>query len=319
YQNDFEKVYVIEENDPYLLDWVLRSGYSAIGIDPPYGEKTPDVLRAAIFGKSNPELDVKQDDVPARPPVLCSGCPHRGFFVELSKRKNTVVAGDIGCYTLGFAPPFNAVDYVICMGAAFSSGHGTQVAFDQAGVDKRVVAVMGDSTFFHTGMNSLVEVLYNKSRVICVILDNRITGMTGQQEHPGTGKSAYGDPAPEIDIAAVCKALGAEHVDVINPNDLTAVKDALDAAYSRDTASVIITRYPCVLKPMGEAEYAEFGQDLFKTKVEVSETACVGCKACIRVGCPSISMSNGKAIIDRTCVGCGVCEQVCPVKAIKKA
>ncbi|MCL2575076.1 MAG: indolepyruvate ferredoxin oxidoreductase subunit alpha [Defluviitaleaceae bacterium] len=316
-QVDPSKVYVIEENDPYLLDWVKRSGYSPIAIEPPYGEKTPDVLRAAIFGESNPEITVAVDDVPNRPPVLCAGCPHRGFFVEIAKRKNTVVAGDIGCYTLGFAPPFNAVDYVICMGSAFSAGHGTQVALDQAGADKRVVAVMGDSTFFHTGMNSLVEVLYNKSRVICVILDNRITGMTGQQEHPGTGKSAYGDPAPEIDIAAVCRALGAEHVTVINPNDLSQVKNALDEAYDREVASVIITRYPCVLKPMGEAEFEEFGKDLYKNKYEVNETACIGCKACIRVGCPAISMSNDRAIIDNACVGCSVCEQICPVKAIK--
>ncbi|MCL2168583.1 MAG: thiamine pyrophosphate-dependent enzyme, partial [Defluviitaleaceae bacterium] len=182
-QVDSEKVYVIEENDPYLQHWVERQGYPCIPILPPYGEKTPDVLRAAIFGEPNPVLDVNDADVPPRPPVLCSGCPHRGFFVELAKRKDTIVAGDIGCYTLGFAPPFNAIDYVICMGSAFSAGHGTQIALEQAGKDTRVVGIMGDSTFFHTGINSLMEVVYNRSKTICVILDNRITGMTGQQEH----------------------------------------------------------------------------------------------------------------------------------------
>ena len=317
-QVDPEQVYVIEENDPYLQHWVERKGHPVIPILPPYGEKTPDVLRAAIFGKPSPALEIDRSDVPPRPPVLCSGCPHRGFFTELSNRQDTIVAGDIGCYTLGFAPPFNAVDYVICMGSAFSAGHGTQKALEQAGKDTRVVGIMGDSTFFHTGINSLIEVLYNRSKMICVILDNRITGMTGQQEHPGTGKSAHGDPAPEIDIEAVVRSLGAKHVDVVNPNDLKAVRKALDDAYGRDEASVIITRWPCVLKPMGEAEYKEFGDNLFKDKFVVEAEKCVGCRKCLTVGCPSVSVGGGKAVIDDKCVGCTVCAQVCPVDAIAK-
>jgi indolepyruvate ferredoxin oxidoreductase alpha subunit len=315
-QVDPDKVYIIEENDPYLQHWVERRGYHAIPILPPYGEKTPDAIRAAVFGHHEPTLSVETHDIPPRPPVLCSGCPHRGFFVELAKRKDTIVAGDIGCYTLGFAPPFNAVDYVICMGSAFSAGHGTQMALEAAGSDKRVVAVMGDSTFFHTGINSLIEVIYNRSKVICVILDNRITGMTGQQEHPGTGKSAYGEPAPEIDIAEVCRALGAPHIEVVNPNNLKEMRAALDAAYSRDCASVIITRWPCVLKPMGAAEYAEFGDDLFKKKYGVLADKCVNCRKCLSVGCPSISIADNKARIDQNCVGCDICAQVCPVNAI---
>ncbi|MCL2855269.1 MAG: indolepyruvate ferredoxin oxidoreductase subunit alpha [Defluviitaleaceae bacterium] len=317
YKLDHEKVYIIEENDPYIQDWVMKKGYECLSVDPPYGEKTPDVLRKAIFGEGMPTVSLNTDDVPPRPPVLCSGCPHRGFFTEIAKRKDTIVAGDIGCYTLGFAPPFNAIDYVICMGSAFSAAHGTQIALEQAGKDTRVVGVMGDSTFFHTGINSLIEVLYNRSKVICVILDNRITGMTGQQEHPGTGRSAYGDPAHEMDIATVCKALGAKHVDVVNPNDLKAVRDVMDAAYARDEASIIITRWPCVLKPMGEPEYKEFGENLFKDKFEVNDK-CVGCKACIKVGCPSVSMDGKVAKIDQSCVGCTVCAQVCPVNAIVK-
>jgi indolepyruvate ferredoxin oxidoreductase alpha subunit len=317
-QVDTNQVYIIEENDPYLQHWVERRGYQGIPILPPYGEKTPDAIRCAI-GSAKPTLDVNAHDVPARPPVLCSGCPHRGFFValaDLAKNKDIIVAGDIGCYTLGFAPPFNSIDYVICMGSAFSAGHGTQLALEAAGKDSRVVAVMGDSTFFHTGINSLIEVLYNRSKVICVVLDNRITGMTGQQEHPGTGKSAYGEAAPEIDIATVCRALGAEFVDVVNPNDLKQMRRALDEAYARDVASVIITRWPCVLKPMDSAEYEEFGHDLFKTKFVADEAKCVGCKLCLKAGCPSIRMAEGKAHIDQSCVGCNVCTQICPVGAI---
>ena len=322
------KVYVIEENDPWLQHWVERRGYKCIGKPtiPPFGEMTPDVLRAAIYGETLPTIDVSPDMSVPRPPIFCSGCPHRGFFYELSKRKDTVIAGDIGCYTLGFIEPYNAIDYVICMSSAFSAAHGSQIAFDRAGVNKRVVGVLGDSTFFHMGLNGLIEVLYNCSKTICVVLDNRITGMTGGQEHPGTGKDVHGEPAHEMDIEAVCRALGAKNVTVVNPNNLEQVRHALDEAYAKDEPSVIITRWPCVLKPdMDDAVYEEFGHDLFKTKYAVDETKCIGCKACIKTGCPSISMKESKGAnklgqlsqIDVTCVGCGVCAQVCPVKAIQ--
>lgn len=325
-QVDADEVYIIEENDPYLEGWVKSRGYSCIGKPtiPPYGEMTPDVLRAAIHGETLPAIDADEDMIAARPPVLCSGCPHRGFFVELGKRKDTVIAGDIGCYTLGFIEPYNAIDYVICMSSAFSAAHGSQIAFDRAGKNTRVVGIMGDSTFFHMGLNGLIEVLYNGSKVICVILDNRITGMTGGQEHPGTGSNAYREPAHEMDIEAVCRGLGAKNVTVINPNDLKQVRQALDDAYAKDEPSVIITRWPCVLKPMGEGDFAEFGDDIFMKKYTVLEDKCIGCKACIKVGCPSISMYEKEGAnklgllsrIDETCVGCDVCSQVCPTKAI---
>ena len=328
-QVDADKVYVIEENDPYLEHWVQRRGHKCIGKPtiPTYGELTPDALRAAIHGEMLPQLDIPANMTAPRPPVFCSGCPHRGFFYELAKRKNTVIAGDIGCYTLAYIEPYNAMDFVVCMSAAFSSGHGAQIALDKAGSDKRVVAVLGDSTFFHMGINGLIEVLYNGSKTICVVLDNRITGMTGGQEHPGTGKNAHGQPAHEMDIEAVCRALGAKNVCVVNPNDLAAVSKALDDAYAIDEPSVIITRWPCVLKPMGEADLAEFGQDVFKTKLTVDNAKCTGCKLCMRVGCPSISMIDDKdanklgrlAKIENSCVGCNVCAQVCPPKAIVKA
>jgi len=316
-----DTVYVIEENDPFLQTWIERLGYKCVGKPtiPPYDEMTPDVLRKAIRGEVLPTADHDRSLVVPRPPVLCAGCPHRGFFFELAKRKDTVVAGDIGCYSLAFAEPFNGLDYIVCMGSAFGSGHGTQQALADAGKKTRVVGVMGDSTFFHTGINGLIEVLYNGSKTICVILDNLTTGMTGHQEHPGTGLDARREPAGKMNIEAVVRALGAKNVAVIDPNDIKAVRAALDEAYSKDEPSVIITRWPCVLKPMHATDYAEFGDDLFRRKFRVSAEACTACKVCLRAGCPAISMDagSGKAEVDAfACVGCGVCAQVCPRKAI---
>ena len=317
-----DTVYVIEENDPYLQQWVERLGYKCIGKPtiPPYDEMTPDVLRKAIRGEELSVVDYDRSLVVPRPPVLCAGCPHRGFFYELAKRKNTVVAGDIGCYSLGFAEPFNGIDYIVCMGAAFSSGHGTQQALVAAGKDTRVVGVMGDSTFFHMGINGLIEVIYNQSKTICVILDNLTTGMTGHQEHPGTGRDARRQPVTGMDLEKVVRALGAKNVAVVNPNDLKAMRAALDDAYAKDEASVIITRYPCVLKPMHESDYKEFGADMFRKKYRVDEAACNACKLCIRGGCPALAMdgATGKPAVDaHSCVGCSVCAQICPKGAIQ--
>ncbi|MCL1997532.1 MAG: indolepyruvate ferredoxin oxidoreductase subunit alpha [Turicibacter sp.] len=319
-----DKVYVIEENDPYLQQWVERQGFECVGKPtiPPYGEMTPDVLRKAILGEETKSVQGDTSLVVPRPPVLCAGCPHRGFFVELGRKKNqTVVAGDIGCYTLGFTAPFDGIDYVICMGSAFSAGHGTQKALEIAKSDKRVVGIMGDSTFFHTGINGLMEVLYNGSKTICVILDNRTTGMTGHQDHPGTGRNVHRDKVKEMDIAAIAKAMGAKNVSVVDPNNLKEVRRVLDEAYKLDEPSVIIARFPCVLKNFSEEDFSEFGNDLFKKKYEVNDDKCITCKACIRVGCPAISIdtAKNKSYIDPThCVGCSVCSQVCPKTAIEK-
>jgi len=312
-------IYVLEENDSYLENWVKSMGIACKGkeVFPAWGEMTPDVIRHALGQGELPVMEYDRDKIVPRPPTLCAGCPHRGFFYELGKRKNVVVSGDIGCYTLGYAPPYNAMDTSVCMGSAFSVGHGMQKAFDLLGEDKRVVAVMGDSTFFHTGINSLMEVLYNNSRTICVILDNRITGMTGHQENPGTGKLANGQPAREMDIATIARALGARHVVEVNPNDLKAMRKALDDALALEEASVIITKWPCVLKKMDAAERSSWGNP-FTAKYVVDENLCIGCKACIRSGCPAISMKeNQKSGIDAPqCVGCGVCAQICPKQAI---
>lgn len=315
-------IYVIEENDPYLEDWIKQNGIACHGKDtfPPYGEMTPDVLRKALGEGELPVMEYNRELIVGRPPTLCAGCPHRGVFYELGKRKNTVIAGDIGCYTLGFMPPYNAMDTNICMGGSLSVGHGMQKAFDASGQELRVVGVIGDSTFFHTGINSLMEVLYNNSKTICVILDNRITGMTGHQENPGSGKLAAGDPALKMDIAAIVKAMGVKHVDEINPNDLKAVRTALNDAFAREEPSVIITKWPCVLKKMDAAEREAYGNP-FTAKCRVEEETCIGCKACIRSGCPAISMNGaGKAEVDAPqCVGCTVCAQICPKGAIVTA
>lgn len=318
-----EKIYVIEENDPYIEEQVRVLGFDCFGknLFPPYGEMTPDVIRKAIFGKTKETIEYSEEKVVPRPPTLCAGCPHRGFFHQLGKRKNVVVAGDIGCYTLGFADPYNAMDFNICMGAGPSTGHGAQQIFNMnKDNNKRVVSVIGDSTFFHTGINALIDVAYNRSNTVTVILDNRITGMTGHQDNPGTGYTIQGMETPELDIEKLVRACNIENVVSIDPNDLTAVKNAFDWALSLDEPSVIITRWPCVLKKLSAQDKEEFS-GVFQSKYEVDHDKCIGCRACVRTGCPAISFDNKtkkSTISFEQCVGCSVCSQVCPVKAIGK-
>lgn len=316
-----ETVYVIEENDPLVEDAIKAMGFSPVGSDvlPFCGEMTPDVLRRSIFGKTNPTIEHSKEKLLARPPMLCAGCPHRGFFIELAKRKNVFVSGDIGCYTLAFAPPYNALDCNGCMGASISAGHGAQRIFSQKPGNKtRVVSVLGDSTFFHSGMTSLLDVTYNKTNPVTVILDNRITGMTGHQQNPGSGLTVVGVPSPEISIENIVRALGIEQVRTIDPNNLEAVGEALDWALELQEPSVIITRWPCVLKKFSEADRREF-PGAFEQSYKVLPEACIGCRICLKAGCPAISFDydGKKAVIDAdTCVGCSVCAQLCPQAAI---
>lgn len=321
-----DKIYVIEENDPIIEDELKMLGIDCNGKNtfPFNGEMTPDVIRKAVGGQFLPAVQPDDDKVVPRPPTLCAGCPHRGFFYELAKRKNTFISGDIGCYTLGFAEPFNAMDTTICMGASISAGHGAQQVFNmKKDQRKTVVSILGDSTFFHTGINSLLDVVYNKGNSINVILDNRITGMTGHQENPGTGYTVQGDQTEIIDIEALVKACGIKNVKVVNPNDLTAMRETINWAYllnDAGEASVIITRWPCVLKKFSPEDKAEF-KDCFIDHCTVQTDLCIGCKACLRVGCPAISFDSAakKSRIDQaSCVGCEVCMQVCPKKAIVK-
>ena len=317
-----ETVYIIEENDPIIEEAVKLLGFECHGKDtfPAYGELTPDVIRKAVTGEEKEILPLECGSVVDRPPTLCAGCPHRGFFYELGKRKNVMVAGDIGCYTLGFAPPYNAMDFNICMGASISAGHGAQQAFDRIGSDMRVVSVLGDSTFFHTGINSLIEVLYNNSRTVNVILDNRITGMTGHQENPGSGRHADNSPAPAMDIEVICRALGAKNVVTIDPNDLKKVRETFNWALALDEPSVIITRWPCALKKLIPEDKEEF-VGVFEDKCAVDPEKCIACKLCLKCGCPALVFDKeaNKMTIDRLqCVGCEVCAQICPKKAIAK-
>ena len=318
-----DKIYVIEENDEFIEEQLKANNIECHGKDvfPSYGEMTPDVIRKSVFGKMNDTIEYNKDLVVNRPPGLCAGCPHRGFFYELGKRKNVMVTGDIGCYTLGFAPPYNAMDTVVCMGASLSAGHGAQKVFNmKEDNNMRVVGVLGDSTFFHTGVNSLLDVVYNNGNSISVILDNRITGMTGHQQNPGTGYTLQGDITNEVDIEALVKACGVKHIKTINPNDLSQVKETLDWAFELDEPSVIITRWPCVLKKFSKQDIEEFNNP-FTSKCSVDSDKCIGCKLCMRTGCPAISFKSEQktVLIDKNqCVGCEVCSQVCPKDAISK-
>lgn len=318
-----DNVYVIEENDPFIEEQLKANNIKCHGKDifPSYGELTPDVIRKSVFGKTNDTIDYNKDLVVNRPPGLCAGCPHRGFFYELGKRKNVMVTGDIGCYTLGFAPPYNAMDTTICMGASLSSGHGAQKVFNMKENNKiRVVGVLGDSTFFHTGINSLLDVVYNKGNSISVILDNRITGMTGHQQNPGTGYTLQGDVTSEVNIEELVKACGVKHIRTINPNNLSQVKETLDWAFNLEEPSVIITRWPCALKKFSRQDIEEFNNP-FTSKCSIDTDKCIGCKLCMKTGCPAISFKSEEKLvcIDKNqCVGCEVCSQVCQKDAISK-
>ena len=317
-----ETIYVIEENDSYMEEKVRELGFNCFenGLFPFCGEKTPDVIRKAVYGKALENIDPNPEKVVPRPPTFCAGCPHRGFFHEIGKRKNTVIAGDIGCYTLGFAPPYNAMDFNVCMGGAYGSGHGFQQVANMTEEPKRVVSIVGDSTFFHTAINGLLNVVYNRSNSINIILDNRITGMTGHQENPGSGYTLQGIPTEVIELEPLVKACGIKHIKTVNPNRLDEVNAALDWAYELDEPSVIITRWPCVLKKFTDVDKKEFAT-AFTTKCKVNQEICIGCKRCIRTGCPALSFNKEKkksSINPEQCVGCEVCLQVCPVKAIGK-
>jgi len=316
-------LYVIEELDPYIERQLKEAGIDCIGKEkiPAIDELNPGIIRKALLGTETKGTENAPEMVVPRPPALCPGCPHRGFFYELAKRKNTVIVGDIGCYGLSGNAPLRAKDMGICMGSAFSVGHGLSKAFTATGQDKTVVACVGDSTFFHTGVAALEEVIYNDSRVICCVLDNRTTGMTGHQDNPGSGRSLKGEPAAELDVRKIVSAMGLEAVRTVDPQHLDEVRSALDWAYEQAKSSpvVLIMRRPCVLKPLSEEDRREF--DMTPGLCGIDRETCIGCRKCLSTGCPALSFDRAakKAVIDPIqCNGCTVCAQVCPVKAIKK-
>ncbi|NMA65247.1 MAG: indolepyruvate ferredoxin oxidoreductase subunit alpha, partial [Clostridiaceae bacterium] len=288
FASQVDTLYVIEEVEPYLEEQIRAAGIECHGklLLPSIGELSPKIIDEAIRGVRKEILPVQPDKVTNRPPVLCPGCAHRAIFYELSRRKDLFISGDIGCYGLGALPPLNAMDTCICMGASVSAGHGVAKAFKEYGVDKHVISVIGDSTFFHSGMTSLLNVVYNKSKTITVILDNRITGMTGHQDHPGTGYTAQGEETQEADIEKIVKALGVNHVKTINPLRLNELHEAIDNALEIYEPSVIIARWPCALKKLSAKDKEEFGE--YEKKYIVKEELCIGCKKCIRTGCPAL-------------------------------
>lgn len=307
-----DKLYIVEELEGFMEEQIHAAGIDCIGkklVSNMY-EQNPQRLKEQLFGVKPETKDIGVKAV-SRPPTLCPGCPHRGFFYTMSKGKNFVVTGDIGCYTLGSAPPLGAVDTCICMGGGFSLGMGMSKAFEITGqADKKVFGVLGDSTFFHSGMTGAAEILYNKGHMIPVVLDNHITGMTGHQDNPGSGYTLQGDMADAIKIEDVLKAYGFENVIIVDPQDLSAMQKAVDDALASTVPAAIICRRPCLL----------IKRNKFKPSLCVVDTdKCIGCKTCLKVGCPAVMMKDGKASIDpNQCVGCTVCAQVCPVGAISR-
>ncbi|WP_035288423.1 indolepyruvate ferredoxin oxidoreductase subunit alpha [Clostridium sp. KNHs214] len=312
-----EKLYIIEENDPYIETAVKAMGISCTGkeIIPICEELNPDIIRKAILKEENKgvyETDIK---APSRPPVLCPGCPHRGIFYAVSKYKDVIATGDIGCYTLGLVPPLGVTDTVICMGASISGGLGMEKANQMAKrEDKKVFAFIGDSTFFHSGITGLINSVYNNIPIVTCILDNRITAMTGHQENPGTGKTLQNKPAPMVDIEKVALSVGIreENIRVVDPYDLKSTEEAVKEAHDSNEPFVIITKQPCALK-----------KDVLKARVGmkcvIDSEKCKKCKACLKTGCPALQFKDGIVSIDQNmCNGCEICKQVCKFDAITK-
>ncbi|MCI6870557.1 MAG: indolepyruvate ferredoxin oxidoreductase subunit alpha [Selenomonadales bacterium] len=302
-----DKVYVIEELDPVIENHCRVLGVEVIGKEllPIEGEFCQNLL-AEKLGLDVPSCRKLDEVLPGRPPVMCAGCPHRGLFFTLSRNKCTVL-GDIGCYTLGAVAPLSAMDMTLCMGASISSSHGFNKALGEASEGK-TVAVIGDSTFMHSGMTSLANIAYNQSNSTVIILDNSITGMTGHQQNPTTGYNIKGDPAGKINLEALCKAMGFNRVRVVDPYDLEACNQAIKEELAVAEPSVIISRRPCAL-----LKYVKHNKPL-----KVNKDKCVGCKSCMRLGCPATSMKDGKIQIDTTlCVGCGICKQMCKFDALE--
>lgn len=308
-----DKLLVVEEGDPILEEHIRALGMECDGknVVPRCGEITPSILygiRRRLFPELGlpplPEPVAEAADLPARPPMLCPGCPHRGLFFALT-HFDVIVTGDIGCYSLGAFPPLARTDTILCMGAGFSMAHGMR----QAGEKKPIVGIVGDSTFFHSGITALLDVVYNKGNVTLVVVDNRITAMTGHQEHPGTGVTLMGDATKAASIEAIARACGMERIRVVNPYNQAETVSVLKEEIAADEPSLVISRAPCPLhvkKPLGPAR-------------KIDTAKCVGCKACLKCGCPAIAIgSDGRPVIDAVqCNGCGLCDQLCKFGALR--
>ena len=296
------KLYIIEEGNPFLEEQIRAAGIPVHGGKDMFtiqGEYSANMIRKA-FGVEVPETE--DITAPGRPPLLCAGCPHKGLFYVLSKLKTTVM-GDIGCYTLAALAPTNAIDSCLCMGGSIGMEHGFEKA---TGNSKNLVAVLGDSTFIHSGITGLVNMVYNEAKGTVIILDNRITGMTGHQQNPASGKNAKGELAPALDLATLCRAIGVKNVFEIDPFEIKELEELIKTETNRDELSVIITKRPCVMivKQTGVPN--------------VITDKCKNCRQCMKVGCPAIGMKDGRPyIINESCIGCGLCTRVCPFDAIE--
>jgi indolepyruvate ferredoxin oxidoreductase alpha subunit len=303
-----DRLVVVEELDPILENYCKTLGLKVEGknLFPLEGEFSQNLV-AEKLGVPSPASEALDEPLPARPPVMCAGCPHRGLFYALVKNKCTVL-GDIGCYTLAANAPLNAIEMTLCMGASISATHGFNKALGEE-AEKKTVAVLGDSTFMHSGMTGLADIAYNQSNSTVIILDNSITGMTGHQQNPTTGYNIKGDPAGKIDLESLCRAMGIRRVRVVDPYDLAACDTAIREELSAPEPSVIISRRPCAL-----LKYVKHRPALI-----VDRDHCTGCRACMKLGCPALSFRDGKAEVDHTqCVGCGVCQQLCKFNALKE-
>ena len=300
-----EKLYVVEQLDDIIESHCKKIGVNVIGkeIFTLLGEYSQEMIKEAILGEKAENKSL-EENIPGRPPVLCPGCPHRGIFYVLKKNKITV-SGDIGCYTLSSLPPLSSLDSCFCMGASISALHG----FNKADADsyKKSVAVLGDSTFIHSGITGLIDIAYNQGNSTVLILDNSITGMTGHQQNPTTGYTIKGDPTTAVNLEALIKAIGINNVSVVDPYDIVTCEKVLKEELNKNEPSVIIVRRPCALLKYVKA----------KPALKVDKDKCIGCKACQRIGCPAISMKDNKAEIDFTqCVGCDLCKKLCKFDAI---
>lgn len=304
----YDKVYVVEELDPVIEDECRALGIEVIGKDvfTLLGEYTPSMIKAAVLGETAPEVLCANENIPVRPPVMCAGCPHRGTFYVL-KKLGLVVSGDIGCYTLGAALPLQSVDTTICMGASVSAAHGMAKAQGKE-FNKKLVSVIGDSTFMHSGITGLIDIVYNKGNNTVLILDNSITGMTGHQENPTTGYTIRGEETKQVNLIALCKACGIDNVVVCDPFDVKEFEKVVKTEVEREEPSVIIAQRPCaLLKSVKYTGRCKIGDN------------CKNCKMCMKLGCPAITLKDDKVVIDKTqCNGCGLCINVCPFNAIEK-
>ncbi len=302
----YEKVYVIEELDPIIENHCKAHGFNVIGKDifPLCGEIDSNMIKEKILGNKT-DLGPSVPDLPSRPPVMCSGCPHRGLFYVL-KKLGVFVNGDIGCYTLGGASPLNAIDTTVCMGFSVSGLHGFLKA---NGENTKSVAVIGDSTFIHSGITGLINMAYNRSSGTVIVLDNSITGMTGHQQNPSTGITLKGDMTTSVDIEALCKAIGINRVKVVDPQQIDEVERIVKEELAADEPSVIIARRPCIM----------IKKAVIKPPYRIDPDKCKKCKMCMKIGCPSLSvdMRSGVVSVDKTlCVGCGLCKNLCKFDAI---